>query len=86
MVATNRLSTNCDTRHSIWKSARHRRRLTSPADIMEEKTLQPPASAFAKIRSSSIEAQLSEDERMIHDTARGYAQEKAPAAGSSTPT
>src|SRR5258705_13148802 len=43
---------------------------------MQEKSSQRTASAFAWDDPFLLEDQLGEDERMIRDTARGYAQEK----------
>src|SRR5499427_5192470 len=44
--------------------------------MMQEKTPQPTSSAFAWDDPFLLEGELSEDERMIRDTARGYAQDK----------
>ena len=43
---------------------------------MQEKSSQRTASAFAWDDPFLLEDQLGEDERLIRDTARGYAQEK----------
>src|SRR5262245_62625397 len=43
---------------------------------MQEKTPQPTTSAFAWDDPFLLEGELGEDERMIRDTARGYAQDK----------
>ena len=45
-------------------------------DSMQEKTRSQAASAFQWDDPFLLEDQLTEDERMIRDTARGYAQEK----------
>jgi glutaryl-CoA dehydrogenase len=71
-------SKNRDERHSI------RKKQGSGAlcfgvlgdDSMQEKTRSQTASAFQWDDPFLLEGQLSEDERMIRDTARGYAQEK----------